>query len=95
MTVSQHFSGVLTKMLMPDPRDRYSTIEALQRDLALEPHLETLSQCLSSHPSPFTASVQPAPSPLANQYLSPMQREAQAIRTWRERRLKGGSQTAS
>lgn len=94
VTVSPHFGGVLAKMLLPDPGDRYSSVEVLQRDLALEPHLETLSQCLSSHPTPCPPSASPDAAP-ANQYLSPTQREAQAIRTWRERRLKRGTQTVS
>ena len=85
-TVSPHFTGVLDKMLRPDPTERYESIDLLMRDLALEPHLDSLSQCLyttRSAPTPDPTEAAPVP-----QYLTAVQRQAQAIRAWRNRRLK-------
>lgn len=83
VTVSDHFGRVLDKMIRPDPTERYGTVDHLVRDLALEPYLNSLSQCLYTTP--------PAPPPPATaappQYLTGVQRQAQAIRAWRKRRF--------
>lgn len=84
-TVSPHFAGILDKMLRPDPTERYESIDLLVRDLALEPYLDSLAQCLS------TTQSAPTPSPQGDlstpQYLTAVQRQAQAIRAWRNRRI--------
>jgi serine/threonine protein kinase len=94
VTVSPHFASVLDKMLMPDPVDRYPAIEALGRDLALEPHLETLAQCMHTQRTPAPEALKPGPGAPTSQYLTPIQREAQAIRNWRNRRSAPGPQRA-
>ncbi len=86
VTVSNFFAGILDKMLRPDPTERYTSIDALLRDLALEPHLDSLTQCLTTTPSP-PPSVDTHPVASSPQYLTAVQRQAQAIRAWRNRRL--------
>jgi serine/threonine protein kinase len=85
VTVSDHFATVLDKMLRPDPTDRYESIDHLVRDLALEPHLDSLVQCLSTTRS--AAPPAPAEELSTTQYLTAVQRQAQAIRAWRNRRF--------
>jgi serine/threonine protein kinase len=84
VTLSPHLAMVIDKMLMPDASDRYSTIDELDRALAIEPHLETLAGCMNTPPRPPTTVIEPElPS---DGYLTPIQREAQAIRKWRGKR---------
>ncbi len=85
VTVSDHFGSILDKMLRLDPKERYASIDHLVRDLALEPHLDSLVHCLST-----TRSAPPiaAPEELSTpKYLTAVQRQAQAIRAWRNRRF--------
>lgn len=85
VTVSDHFGHILDKMLRPDATERYASVDALVRDLALEPHIDSLAQCLSTHRSA------PTPPPLETlsdpQHLTAVQRQARAIRAWRNRHL--------
>lgn len=85
-TVSAHFSHVLDKMLCPSPSDRYPSVGDLARDLALEPHLDSLAQCLHVQRSEPGSPPRPDTLPL-DRYLTPTQREAHAIRQWRNKRL--------
>ncbi len=87
VTVSPHFAAILDKMLMPDPNDRYPSAEALGRALALEPHLDTLAQCMHTKPPLSTDAANAGPVIAEDYYLTPIQREAQAIRKWRNRRF--------
>jgi serine/threonine-protein kinase len=82
-TVSPHLTTVLDKMLMPDACDRYSTVDELERALELEPHLEALAGCMNTR-RPAVAMAEPEPA--GGGYLTPIQREAQAIRKWRVKR---------
>ncbi|MEB3288437.1 MAG: serine/threonine-protein kinase [Leptolyngbya sp.] len=85
VTVSDHFGHILDKMLRPDPTHRYESIDHLVRDLALEPHLDSLTQCLSTTRSaPLPTSTEELSTP---EYLTAVQRQAQAIRAWRTRRF--------
>ena len=85
VTVSDHFGGILDKMLRPDPKERYESIDHLVRDLALEPHLDSLAQCLSTTRSaPLPTATEELSTP---EYLTAVQRQAQAIRAWRTRRV--------
>jgi len=79
--VSDHFSTVLEKMLKPDPDERYASVEDLQRALDLEPHLASLAHCMNTRTPVATPS---APDSVG--YTSRIQRQAQAIRRWRNRR---------
>ncbi|MGB6016931.1 MAG: serine/threonine-protein kinase [Nodosilinea sp.] len=84
--VSPHLTTVLDKMLMPDAHDRYTTVDQLERALELEPHLEALASCMNTRDRPLYA---PDGSPAelnSDTYLTPTQREAQAIRKWRSKR---------
>jgi serine/threonine protein kinase len=85
VTVSKHFATVLDKMLRPVPEDRYLSVELLERALKLEPHLDTLSACMNKRERPpVDVSLEEPPM---NGYLTPIQREARAIRRWRSKRL--------
>ena len=84
VTVSDHFASVLDKMLRSSPEDRYASVEELDRTLALEPHLEVLSDCMNTRQRPKDLDFD---SPKRDRYLTPIQREAQAIRRWRLKRF--------
>jgi serine/threonine protein kinase len=85
VTVSKHFAAVIDKMLRPVPEDRYLSVELLERALKLEPHLDTLSACMNKRERPpVDVSLEEPPM---NGYLTPIQREARAIRRWRSKRL--------
>jgi serine/threonine protein kinase len=82
---SDHFAQVLNKMLSPDVADRYETVDELMRALLLEDHLEELTPGLSYQPR--TEEPEDDLDLLALEgYLSPIQRQAIAIRQWRTRR---------
>lgn len=49
--VSEHFADVLQKMLEISVRHRYQSIEAILRDLDLEPYMESLSQNMAFQPN--------------------------------------------
>jgi serine/threonine-protein kinase len=83
--VSAHFAMVLDKMLRSSPEDRYPSIDDLERALALEPHLEVLSDCMNTRRRPID--LDEFDSSASDQYLTPIQREAQAIRRWRLKRF--------
>ena len=90
--VSDHFSGVLHKMLEISVRHRYQSIEAILRDLDLEPYMESLAQNLAFQGnSPTQEAAGPASggsSPLSSGTTSggsPSSRMAAAIRARRER----------
>lgn len=86
VSLSPHFSKVIRKMLQPAPEDRYHTVDDLERSLALEPYLETLTECMSNQPRPTEPSAKE--DILARDgYLTPIQKEAVAIRRWRMRRI--------
>lgn len=88
VTVSPHLTTVLDRMLMPDAQDRYTTIDELERALELEPHLDALAGCMNTRQRP--ADDPGADRPSGDDYLTPIQREAQAIRKWRTKRSFGG-----
>lgn len=89
--VSDHFASVLNKMLSPDVADRYETSEELTRALLLEDHLEELAPGLSHQPRPEEEDEDLELLAMGG-YLTPIQRQAIAIRRWRSRRQKGSSQ---
>jgi serine/threonine protein kinase len=91
--VSDHFGAVLTKMLCPDVADRYDSVEAVMRALLLEEHFDDLAPGLSYQPRTITAAA-PKESELGSVdgYLTPIQRQAIAIRRWRSRHHKADAQ---
>lgn len=94
VAVSEHFATVLTKMLCPDVVDRYESVEDLMRALLLEEHFDDLAPGLSYQPRTRSA-VEPEDPELTSVegYLTPIQRQAIAIRRWRTRHHKADSQT--
>ncbi|MBE9068337.1 pentapeptide repeat-containing protein [Leptolyngbya cf. ectocarpi LEGE 11479] len=107
--VSEHFAGVLSKMLEISVRHRYSSADAILRDLDLEPYLHSLAQNMAI-PTTAPKDVGPTSQPTFNSDdtasvlglddstsgASPSARLAAAIRARRERRqnTKGASPIA-
>lgn len=101
--VSNHFTGVLSKMLEVSVRHRYSSADAILRDLDLEPYLDSLASNMAfpvNQPpasDPSSGDSAPLNSQEAASLLgldegsgalsSPSARMAAAIRARRERRL--------
>lgn len=85
--VSSHFAGVLDKMLSPDLADRYETVDDLMRALLLEDHFDELAPGLSYQPRPEDLDTEDLDMS-SDGYLTPIQRQAIAIRRWRSRRQK-------
>lgn len=92
--VSDHFAGVLQKMLEISVRHRYQSIDATLRDLDLEPYMDSLAQNMafqmppSGRPEPISGPISGPSSPLTgsgNSSGSPSARMAAAIRARRER----------
>ena len=84
VSVSEHFALVLDKMLRSSPEDRYVSVEDLDRALALEPHIDVLSDCMNTRRRPADYFEGHSDN---DQYLTPTQREARAIRRWRLKRF--------
>lgn len=103
--ISDHFAGVLQKMLEISVKHRYQTVEAIHRDLDLEPYMESLAQNMAfpsasgSTANGFTSTSGPVSGPpsqaaLSNSGGSPSSRMAAAIRARRERSHSGAKSTA-
>ncbi|MBE7382222.1 MAG: serine/threonine protein kinase [Leptolyngbya sp. SIO1E4] len=86
--VSEHFSGILNKMLRSDVADRYQTVDEVTRVLLLENHIDQLSPGLSYQPRPDDISQSLDTVIPIDGYLTPVQRQAIGIRRWRSRRHK-------
>lgn len=93
--VSDHFAGVLQKMLEISVRHRYQSIEAILRDLDLEPYMDSLAQNMAfpsgagngPNSGPMSGPISSPSSPLSDSggVGSPSARMAAAIRARRER----------
>ncbi|MEM9805054.1 MAG: serine/threonine-protein kinase [Cyanobacteria bacterium P01_D01_bin.56] len=97
--VSEHFAGVLSKMLEISVRHRYSSADAILRDLDLEPYLDSLAQNMAI-PTAVPKETEPTSQPNLNSdeaasilglddsqsNVSPSARLAAAIRARRQRR---------
>jgi serine/threonine protein kinase, bacterial len=96
--ISDHFAKVLQKMLEISVRHRYQSVEAVLRDLNLEPYMASLAQNMAILSSPDNGSHNSQGGPLkaalppiadqggnANAGGSPTSRMAAAIRARRER----------
>lgn len=80
-SVSDYFSSVLTKMLRVSPKERYQTVEEVQRALDLESHMDELAGCMHNQ-----ATLDDSPDEGGDDgYLSPIAQQAEAIRNWRNR----------
>ena len=85
--ISDHFAGVLRKLLEISVRHRYQSVEAILRDLDLEPYMDSLAQNMAFPTNP-TAPPPPNNNAFqddADNTASPMSRMAAAIRARRER----------
>ncbi len=92
--VSDHFGAVLTKMLHPDVVDRYASVEAVMRALLLEEHFDNLAPGLSYQSRvPDKADSEDAELGSVEGYMTPIQRQAIAIRRWRNRHHKIDAQS--
>jgi serine/threonine-protein kinase len=87
--ISDHFAGVLQKLLEISVRHRYQDVEAIFRDLDLEPYMESLAQNMAfptGNPSgPSSGKLSSPQDDTADNTASPMARMAAAIRARRER----------
>ncbi|MEO0869045.1 MAG: serine/threonine-protein kinase [Cyanobacteria bacterium J06642_11] len=97
--VSEHFAGVLSKMLEISVKYRYSSADAILRDLDLEPYLDSLAQNMAI-PTTAPKEVGPVTQPTLNSDeaatmlglddsqsgASPSARMAAAIRARKERK---------
>ncbi|MBE9108800.1 pentapeptide repeat-containing protein [Nodosilinea sp. LEGE 07298] len=103
--ISDHFAGVLQKMLEISVKHRYQSVAAIHRDLDLEPYMESLAQNMAfpsaagPNSNGFTNSSGPVsnssshPS-ISNSGGSPSSRMAAAIRARRERSHSGAKSVA-
>ena len=85
--ISDHFAGVLQKLLEISVRHRYQTVEDILRDLNLEPYMESLAQNMAfptAAPNTPAGSNNNKPQDDDNT-ASPTARMAAAIRARRER----------
>ncbi|MEB3232906.1 MAG: serine/threonine-protein kinase [Leptolyngbyaceae bacterium] len=87
VAISSYFCKVLTKMLKVSPHERYQTVDEVLRALDLESHVDDLAGCLNTttlgrdYPKQETA----LDDGVDRSYVSPMARQAIAIRNWRQR----------
>jgi serine/threonine-protein kinase len=100
--ISDHFAKVLQKMLEISVKHRYQSVEAILRDLDLEPYMESLAQNMAfpSASGPNTSGYTNGQGPISgpspanpnsggNSGGSPTSRMAAAIRARRERSHSG------
>ncbi|MGB3200976.1 MAG: serine/threonine-protein kinase, partial [Nodosilinea sp.] len=99
--ISDHFAGVLRKMLEISVKHRYQSVEAIHRDLDLEPYMESLAQNMAfpSSAGPTTNGNGPISGPpsqpgISHSGGSPSARMAAAIRARRERSHSGAQSVA-
>ncbi len=89
VSLSPHFTRVLTKMLHPEAARRFQTVEALDRAMKLEPHYEALKPCLATEPL-VAQKAKPSACALESyageEGRSQSQRQAESIRRWKQRR---------
>jgi len=92
--ISNHFAKVLQKMLEISVRHRYQTVDAVLRDLDLEPYIHSLAQNMATRNPPNLAGSDShgdllngmtSPSGISHSGGSPSARMAAAIRARRER----------
>ncbi len=79
--LSAHFGKILAKMLKISPRDRYRSVTQVLRALELEPHLDTLADCMNTQ----RRSPELDAETLPDGYIPPIMKTAIAIRNWRNR----------
>jgi serine/threonine protein kinase, bacterial len=91
--ISDHFAGVLQKMLEVSVRHRYQNAPDVFRDLDLEPYLDSLAGSLNSVSNRAPAAALPRKGEVKETSLSPLQRTAMAIRS--RQQVNGRSESTS
>ncbi len=76
--VSDHLGKVLNKMLKISLHERYHSVAEILRALHLEAYIDNLQPCLAVQPHPLGE-----PETLPEGYVSPLMRNAIAIRGWK------------
>ncbi|HEY9880606.1 MAG TPA: serine/threonine-protein kinase [Leptolyngbyaceae cyanobacterium] len=69
--ISEHFAGVLQKMLEISVKHRYQSIDAILRDLDLEPYMDSLAQNMAFR-LPTTPKNEPVTGPFSSGNSSPI-----------------------
>ncbi len=97
VAVSDHFASILNKMLCPDVIDRYETVDDVMRVLYLEEHFNDLAPGLSYQPRPHESELPnlemtSLEAVTSSHHVTPIQRQAIAIRRWRSRQQKANPQ---
>jgi serine/threonine-protein kinase len=93
--ISDHFTGVLKKMLEVSVRHRYQSANEILRALDLEPYLESLASSMNTAPTkPTTPKRSDKSEPDSQDSASPVARAAMAIRA-RQQRMEATGVTRS
>ena len=84
--LTPHFTRILAKMLHPNHARRFQSIEELERAMKLEAHYETLQPCLNTAPLKDDKKPTACALPTDAAEGTSIQRQAAAIRQWKQRR---------
>ncbi|NJP09575.1 MAG: serine/threonine protein kinase [Leptolyngbyaceae cyanobacterium RU_5_1] len=86
VTVSDHFGKVLSKMLRISPQERYQSANDVLDVLKLEPHWDSLVDCMNNVKvrPPATSELEVIEAS-SSDYAPPIARKAAEIREWRAR----------
>lgn len=80
VSVSDYFAKILSKMLKISVRERYQNALEISRALDLEPHLESLANCMTSRPRSSRSST--TKNSKGIQDRSPILRTARSLSSW-------------
>jgi len=80
VSVSDYFAKILEKMLKISVRERYQTASEILRALDLEPHLETLAECMISRPRSSSSLTTKNSTGILDR--SPILRTARSLSCW-------------
>ncbi|MEL6552939.1 MAG: serine/threonine-protein kinase [Cyanobacteria bacterium J06621_11] len=88
--VSDHLNKILHKMLAPEAKQRFQSVDELERALNLEAHYDELRECMTREPLSSTIFKQPTACLIADRAdttaKSEAERQAHSIRRWQQRR---------
>ncbi|MEL6938532.1 MAG: serine/threonine-protein kinase [Cyanobacteria bacterium J06598_1] len=89
--VSEHLTHILSKLLAPEAKHRFQSVDELERSLNLETHYTNLKPCMTREPLSSPAFKNPAACLLqdyadASSSQSGASRQAASIRRWQQRR---------
>ena len=99
VNVSDHFARLLSKMLHPEADCRFQDTYELERAMNLETYYEDLKTCLTTEPLASKTAASPEACQIAQPHAAenqlPVQRQADSIRRWQQRRRQFKSFTPS